>query len=240
MDLALSTTAGGKKVANFVLKYKPNFFVVSRYIANLISRGEGLTLDFKHSITDSRKIARSLVAFANTAGGTLLIGVKDNGNIAGVNSDEEYYMVEAASQLYCKPEVPFEVVRWDINEKTILEVKVKPSKRKPHKAPDKSGKYKAYIRINDQNIVASHVQLKIWKAQKSKKPINMLLGEVENTLIEYLIKNSSITIDKFSRIGFISLSEAERILIDMTVMGLVEYKNLHDQDIFLLNIQNKT
>jgi len=209
---------------------------VSRYIAGLISQGEGLTLDFKHSITDSRKIARSLVAFANTAGGTLLIGVKDNGNIVGVNTDEEYYMVEAASQLYCKPEVHFEVVKWEINGKTVLEVKVKPSKRKPHKAPDKSGNYKAYIRVNDENVVASPVQLKIWKAERNRKPINIVFGLAENTLIDYLKLHKTITINHFSRLGFISISEAERILVDLTAMGLIEYSNLNNEDHFSLRL----
>lgn len=209
---------------------------MSRYIAGLISQGEGLTLDFKHSITDSRKIARSLVAFANTAGGTLLIGVKDNGNITGVNTDEEYYMVEAASQLYCKPEVPFEVIKWEINGKTVLEVKVKPSRRKPHKAPDKTGVYKAYIRVNDENVVASPVQIKIWKAEKYRKPINILFGEPENALIDYLKSHQSITIDHFSRLGFISVSEAEKILINLTAMGLIEYSNLNNEDHFSLRM----
>lgn len=211
---------------------------MSRYIAGLITQGEGLTLDFKHSITDSRKIARSLVAFANTAGGTLLIGVKDNGNITGVNTDEEYYMVEAASQLYCKPEVPFEVVKWEINGKTVLEVKVKPSKRKPHKAPDKSGVYKAYIRVNDQNVLASPIQLKIWKAERSRKPFNLVFGLAENALIDYLKSHKTITIDHFSRIGFISKSEAETIIINLTAMGLIEYSILNNEEHFSLRLSD--
>ena len=41
--------------------------------------------------------SEELVAFANTGGGRLLIGVKDNGKIAGIRSEEELYMIEAAS-----------------------------------------------------------------------------------------------------------------------------------------------
>jgi predicted HTH transcriptional regulator len=57
---------------------------LNTYIKNLIKQGEHQQLDFKFEITDSKKIARSLVAFANTDGGKLLIGVKDNGAIAGM------------------------------------------------------------------------------------------------------------------------------------------------------------
>ena len=66
----------------------------------LIAQGEHQQQDFKYEISDARKIARTLSAFANTDGGRLLIGVKDNGKIAGVRSDEEIYMVEAAASRY--------------------------------------------------------------------------------------------------------------------------------------------
>jgi len=95
---------------------------LNNYIKNLIKQGEHHQLDFKFEITDSKKIARSLVAFSNTNGGKLLIGVKDNGAIAGVRSDEEYHMVEAAAQMYCKPQIKFESKEWTVDGKTVLEI----------------------------------------------------------------------------------------------------------------------
>ena len=77
------------------------------YIHALIAEGEHQQQDFKFEISDARKIAKTLSAFANTNGGRLLIGVKDNGKIAGVRSEEEKYMIEAAAQLYCVPEVEY-------------------------------------------------------------------------------------------------------------------------------------
>ena len=74
----------------------------SHYIQDLILEGEHEHQDFKYQITDARKIARSIAAFANNSGGHLLIGVKDNGNIAGVRSEEEIYMIETAAQMYCR------------------------------------------------------------------------------------------------------------------------------------------
>ena len=72
------------------------------HIQNLILEGEHQMLDFKFEISDSRRIARSLAAFANTDGGRLLVGVKDNGAIAGVRSDEEIHMIQAAAEMYCR------------------------------------------------------------------------------------------------------------------------------------------
>lgn len=71
------------------------------YILQLIDEGEHEHQDFKYQISDAKKIARSISAFANNSGGRLLVGVKDNGHIAGVKSDEEIYMIEQAATMYC-------------------------------------------------------------------------------------------------------------------------------------------
>ncbi len=205
---------------------------MSKHVINLIKQGEHQTLDFKHSITDSKKIARSLVAFTNTLGGTLLIGVKDNGSIVGIDSEEEYYMIEAAAQMYSKPEIPFKVTKWNINGKTILEVIVNPTKNKPVKAPDKNGEYKAFIRVDDENIVASPIQLKIWKAERHRKSIRMVLSEKENALFDYFKTNPKITVGQYSRLAFISRIDAENILIDLTVLGLIKHFANQDEECF--------
>ncbi|MDY5609301.1 MAG: putative DNA binding domain-containing protein, partial [Sodaliphilus sp.] len=48
------------------------------YILQLIDEGEHEHQDFKYQISDAKKIARSISAFANNSGGRLLVGVKDN------------------------------------------------------------------------------------------------------------------------------------------------------------------
>ena len=139
---------------------------MSKYIKNLISTGENQQLDFKFEIDDSKKIARTFVAFANTDGGKLLIGVKDNGKISGIRSEEEYHMIEAAAQMYCRPKINFKSKEWFIDGKTILEVSINKSNKKPHLAPAKDGKWLAWIRVNDQNIQANEVIVKAWRKKK--------------------------------------------------------------------------
>ena len=140
----------------------------TQYIRQLVSEGEHCHQDFKFEISDARKIARSLSAFANTEGGRLLIGVKDNGKIAGVRSDEEIYMIEAAATMYCKPKVELETQTYKVEGKTVLEIRINETVSKPVYALDETNKPWAYIRIKDENILATPVHLKMW--QHSKKP----------------------------------------------------------------------
>ena len=74
----------------------------SRDLHRLIREGEHEQQDFKFKISDSRKIARTLSAFSNTTGGRLLIGVRDNGQIAGVKDEDDIYMIESASEIFLK------------------------------------------------------------------------------------------------------------------------------------------
>lgn len=195
---------------------------MSAYIYDLIRQGENISLDFKHSITDSKKIARSLVAFANTEGGKLLIGVKDNGKISGIRTDEEYYMIEAAAHLHCRPEMAFKTETWNINGKIVLEVTIEKSPENIYYAPDNSGKWKAYIRVNDQNLLANKILLNVWKRKKSPKGTLVRYSREEKLILDFLSDHETITISKFKRLAKISKYKAERILINLIVLDLIE------------------
>ncbi len=143
-----------------------------KYIRSLIAQGEHQQLDFKFEITDARKIARTLSAFSNTSGGRLLIGVKDNGRISGVRSDEEYYMVESAATLYCKPELNFDSRIHQVEGKNILEIYIPPSEHKPVYARDENKRWMAYIRVADESMLADIVQLRIWTGEGEKEGEN--------------------------------------------------------------------
>ena len=117
------------------------------YIQELIKEGEHQQQDFKFEISDVCKIAKSLSAFANTDGGRLLIGVKDNGKIAGVRSEEEQYMIQAAAEIYCVPPVTYNMTTYIVEGKQVLLATILQSERRPVCAKSEDGKLLAYIRI---------------------------------------------------------------------------------------------
>ncbi len=195
---------------------------MSKYIQTLILQGEHQQQDFKFQVNDSRKIARTLVSFANTDGGKLLIGVKDNGVIAGIRTEEEYYMIEAAAQMYCKPEMDFASRHWNIDGKKVLEVDVARAQAKPVYARADNGKWMAWVRVGDQNILADTIMIKFWKRQKSVRGTVIHYSDNEKFLLDYLSTHPTITLRKYCRLTGLPRHLAENVIVDMMVTGLVE------------------
>jgi predicted HTH transcriptional regulator len=212
---------------------------MSAYIFDMIRQGEHDMLDFKHSITDSKKIAKSLVAFANTNGGKLLIGIKDNGTISGIRTEEEFYMIQSAAHLYCKPEIRFSTETWSIDGKTVLEITIPKSLDKVYYAKDTNEKWKVYIRVNDQNFLANRVLLKVWKQRRRKKGTYVRYTKTEQLLLDYLSENEFITFTKFRKIAKISPYKAERILVNLVVLNLIEIVFTDTGTFYRLKIQEK-
>jgi len=191
-------------------------------LENLIRKGENVHQDFKYAITDSRKIARSLSAFANTEGGKLLVGVKDNGKIAGVRSDEEYYMVESAAKLYSRPEIKFTTRIWRYEGKTILEVMVPESTFKPHYILEKDGSKIAFIRVKDQNIKANEVIRKVWELKKQNKDRIVRYSKAEESLFGLLKDQEQISLNQYKKKAKISHNVAVKTLANMLIFDLIQ------------------
>lgn len=208
---------------------------MSAVLYKMIREGEHQKQDFKFCINDSKKIARSLVAFANTEGGRLLIGVKDNGRIAGVSSDEEYYMVEAAAKIYSNPAIEFSTRQHFAEGKTVLEITIEPSIEKPHFAKDDNGKWLAYFRKNDENKLANKVMLEVWKKKTSKRGIFINYSENEKSLLDWLENNHSVSVSKFARLAHISFLKAEQIIIDFIVLDILKMDFENERISYCLN-----
>jgi hypothetical protein len=204
------------------------------YIKRLIDEGEHQTLDFKFEVSDFRKIARTLVAFSNTDGGRLLIGVKDNGAIAGVRSEEEYFMIDGAAKIYCKPEVKFKAREWQVEGRKVVEVIIGRGEHKPYTAQDYEGRWVAYIRQGDQNFKANKVLLKVWERQNAGHSTTIHFRQAERDLLSYLESHTGITISKFRRLAGLSLIQAQKILVDFIMLGLLKMEHSAISVIFSL------
>ena len=207
---------------------------MKNHIHKLIKQGEHQCLDFKFEIADSKKIARTLVAFANTDGGKLLVGVKDNGSIAGVRSEEEFYMVEGAASMYCKPEVSFTTKECNIEGKIILEIDVPKSKLKPHSAPYKDDLWKVYIRVDDQNLLANKILLMVWERKKRGKGTFVRYRDEEALLLKLFRSEGRQSLNQIVKEIGISRKKAEQILVNFIMLGIIEMDITEKQSYYRL------
>lgn len=194
---------------------------MDNYLKKLIAEGENQQLDFKYCVSDSRKIARTLSAFSNSNGGRILIGVRDNGSIAGIKSDEECYMVDTAALLFCRPEITYTVKQHVTGGKTVLEVDVIKGNKRPYQAKDENGRWLSYFRHHDQNLVANKVLLQVWRKEEKRSGVSVKFGKAENSLMKYLGENGSITLSKFRKIARISSYKAESILANLIIFKVL-------------------
>jgi len=129
-------------------------------IHQLLKLDEGMTLDFKQSINKRSRIAKTLIAFANTEGGKLIVGISDRKKIKGIDPEEEIFMINKANEEFCLPPVhlKFEVFEIDVLDGKEIEEEIyvlivhiaKSNRRHAYKDPD--GSMTVYLREGDQTL----------------------------------------------------------------------------------------
>jgi len=195
---------------------------MSDYIFNIIEQGEHGQLDFKFEINDARKIAITLSSFSNTQGGKLLIGVKDNGKIKGIKTEEEFYMLDLAASFYCKPVINLKYSKWTIEGRTILEVDIPEGKEKPYYAKGESDKWLAYFRQHDQNHLANIIQINVWKNYSHSKDILLKYSKNESLIMKYIAEKESISLKAIVQQTNMKRWLVINILSKLASFGLIE------------------
>lgn len=199
------------------------------YIAKLIAEGEHETQDFKYAVSDARKIARSISAFANNSGGRLLIGVKDSGAVAGVRNEEDIYVVEAAAQLYCRPaqELRFTAFTTE-GGAVVIRAEISPSPTRPVQAQEPDGSWRAYYRVKDENIVAHPLMVRAWRRSASGEGLTMMLSESEQRVLEHLRSVPSSSIEQIMLAASLSRRTAEEMIVRLATIGVVEFVHVRE------------
>lgn len=187
-----------------------------------IREGEHQQQDFKFRVDDAKKIARTLAAFANTDGGRLLIGVKDNGKVTGVFPEEELYIVQGAADMYCKPSLTIysEVVQEE--HKLVLIITVKKSEKRPIRALDEADRWKAYVRRDDHTLLASKILLGVWKQENKKTVSPQTFDKDEQLILDTIRKFNGATLSKIYRETKLNKNYIDKLLVLFVTWNLVE------------------
>ncbi len=124
-------------------------------IRQLIAQGEGNTIEFKESLPVPAELAKAMVAFANTDGGWLLVGVTDRGDVRGVTfGDREAQLVLNVARNNCVPHLQPTTETVELDDKTVAVIRVERGRQKPYQANER-----IYVRIGASTRVATQVEL---------------------------------------------------------------------------------
>lgn len=199
-----------------------------RELLNLIEEGENIQVEFKRKFSTHDKIAREMIAFANTKGGYVLFGIDDDKKIVGVESEKETTeLVKDAALNYCEPPLELLIEYREVDGKEIVIVNVPESNKKPHRIQDFKSELDitnavVTIRVNDKSVQASKEMIRILRAQTNQTALKKyILGSTEKTVFEYLSKVERISVKELSNLVNISERRASRTLVKMLRANLL-------------------
>ena len=183
----------------------------------LIEQGEGVRLEFKRTLSSAYRIARTLAAFANTAGGTLLIGVADDGRMLGVTSEwRELHKIEEAADKLVDPPLGVSYETLSPDGRKVLILTIAASDEKPHYVIDEAGKRTIYVRAKDKSVPTNKLII-----SPDAPAAALVQSPAVRLLIQYLRKNDDITAEKLAKLTNISTYRADKQLKLLTGQGLL-------------------
>jgi predicted HTH transcriptional regulator len=204
----------------------------------LIEGGENDRVEFKRKFSSPVKIAKEMIAFANSKGGSILFGIDDDKSVVGVESEKgELELITTAAKFYCEPEIDFDTDIMLLKRKDIVVVNIEESRTKPHRlvTDDESGEQKVYVRLNDKSILASKETVKILRnSNHDSPPVKISIGLIEKALFEYLSANEKITVKGFKKLVNISERRASRTLVNLVKAKVVRHHYFGNEDFFTL------
>lgn len=204
----------------------------------MIEGGENDRVEFKRKFSSPEKIAKEMIAFANSKGGSILFGIDDDKSVVGVESEKgELELISTAAKFYCEPEVEFHTDIMLLKRKDIVVVSIEESRKKPHRLvkDNESDDVKVYIRLNDKSILASKETMKILRnSNHDSPPVKISIGMIEKSLFDYLQLNEKITVKGFKKLVNISERRASRTLVNLVKAKVIRHHYFGNEDFFTL------
>jgi predicted HTH transcriptional regulator len=192
-------------------------------LKKLVAQGEGSSLEFKRKANHPEKIICEMAAFANTQGGTLLVGVSDDGTLPGLKfPDEEAFAIRNALKKYCRPGIVYKEHLISLSEnRFILSYEIFPGNKKPHYIVYQKLKPEVFVRVADKSIKASREVEEIIRRRQHKRDIQFTYGEHEKMLMQYLSLNTSITLKQFMEVSKLKRYDASRKLVLLVLANVL-------------------
>lgn len=208
-------------------------------LKRIIAGGESKHLEFKRRVPNARRIAKEMIALANTEGGKLLLGVGDDGGVEGLRDIvEEEFALQQALDRHTMPVVEYTAfpVRLVDQQRDVLVIDVPESVNKPHFVVGRNGNDRtAYVRVGDKSVEASQEALELMYTEEEDSTIRFEFGKKEQVLMRYLDQYERITVQQFARLANISQRAASNTLVHLARINVLHLHATDSSDFFTLS-----
>jgi len=207
----------------------------------IIENGENQKVEFKRKFTEPEKIAKEMIALANTNGGMLIFGIDDDRSVVGVESEKgEIEYIELAAKHFCEPAVNYNSDILHIYKKDVIVVEIPESNNKPHSLIENGNGSnivpRVYIRVMDKSVLASKETIKVLKnSHPDSPPMIFNLGDIEKSLLTHLNDNERVTVKNVKELYNISKRRASRMLVNLVRANLIRLHNYEKEDFYTLS-----
>jgi predicted HTH transcriptional regulator len=139
-------------------------------LTNILLQPEGRRLELKESLPTNAELAKTIIAFANDAGGELYVGIKDNPReVVGVNEEELLALEEKIASLIhdlCEPVILPEITFLQHEGKHVIRTQVYKGSAPPYYLKNKTVAEGTFIRVGSTNRLASAEMITELERQK--------------------------------------------------------------------------
>lgn len=167
---------------------------------DLILKGESKTLEFKLNLPTNKNIARSIIAFSNTSGGKLIIGIDDDKNIVGIDEENIFELQDKVSSIIydsCSPNIIPEIYTLNSDNKLLLVIEVFRGNLLPYYLKSEGKNEGTYIRVGATNRKASFENIIELERQKR----NISFDEEINHDFDYEDLDLKTLYERFESVG---------------------------------------
>lgn len=195
-------------------------------VQRLVARGEGQRVEFKKKVNFPDKIIKEVVAFANSNGGKLILGIDDDGTIAGTrNIEGEIFVLEEAIEKLIIPSLTYTVYTVKLNPKKGIAVfDVPEGLKKPYgvKATMNAKEVMVYVRNADESIKASKEMRQILRRRNNERDQRFNYGEKEQILMKMLDASDFVSLEEFAIQAEIPKFIASKTLVKLVLANLLD------------------
>jgi ATP-dependent DNA helicase RecG len=204
-----------------------------------IQKGESKTLEFKQQLPKGQQIAKTLIAFANSSGGKLIVGVTDDRQLVGIQDDIFELQDKITSMIYelCAPQLAAQIYIENIDGVELLVVEVARGSLFPYYLKPVGREQGTYIRLGASNRVASPEHIQQLELQRLNISFDALanyqypLEKLNLTVLEEAFKaaDKTLTLEKMLNLKLVIEEQGQRYASHGLLILLGQYEHVMTQ-----------